>query len=326
MRLRDHQRGSDPPLTRRLGAGDESAPGEAARPDVTAGQTARDGVPPTSGICDETDLPVWIARLRNLRLGSNRSASVRIGPVDTSHSWRKRCRSRRSSVLALMAAMLVLPMSPSQADPASLECNASVATIMGTDGDDDLTGTDGPDVVWLGAGDDVFHGLGGGDQMRPGTGKNQIYAGPGNDYVYGVDNWDQNQVRTGKGDDSVLNSGGTFFLDPATMSPIPGSATRRSIRARDPTSSCSPAIPHVWLGRGADHAYLEYGSPAVNGGPGRDTSTSASPPPRTRRATTGPGCSAVTAATRSTGDGLADAARRWSRPGDQPRRHLGHRP
>jgi Ca2+-binding RTX toxin-like protein len=176
----------------------------------------------------------------------------------------------RSSVLVLLAAVFAAPGAPSHADPAPPTCNASVATIVGTDGDDDLTGTDGRDVVWLGAGDDIFHGLGGLDQVCPGPGKNQIDTGPGDDYVYGESNWDQNVIRTGKGNDSVLNSGGQIFTGPGrdVTDSLFGDATIHTGPGPDNVEVAGHA--HVWLGPGADVAHILYGSPVVEGDGGAD--------------------------------------------------------
>ena len=70
-------------------------------------------------------------------------------------------------------------------------CAGRTATIVGTEGADDLRGTGGPDVIHaLGgddvvtgsAGDDVICGGGGNDTIVPGAGTDEVYGGGGNDH------------------------------------------------------------------------------------------------------------------------------------------------
>jgi Ca2+-binding RTX toxin-like protein len=64
-------------------------------------------------------------------------------------------------------------------------CHGSAATIVGTDGPDDLTGTSGPDVVALLDGADSFDGIGANDVICGGNGKDLLVGGPADDTLDG---------------------------------------------------------------------------------------------------------------------------------------------
>jgi RTX calcium-binding nonapeptide repeat (4 copies) len=78
---------------------------------------------------------------------------------------------------------------PSHAPPT---CNGKPATILGTDGSDDLSGTQGPDVIV---------GLGGGDFINGNRGNDVICGGKGADYLDG-----------GHGEDTLLGQAGRDAL------------------------------------------------------------------------------------------------------------------
>src|SRR5262249_61789201 len=64
-------------------------------------------------------------------------------------------------------------------------CFGAAATIVGTQGDDQIIGTPGPDViVTLGGGDSVI-GLGGDDRICLGDGNDIVLPGAGNDMIDG---------------------------------------------------------------------------------------------------------------------------------------------
>src|SRR4030095_10153734 len=71
------------------------------------------------------------------------------------------------------------PTPPGQAPPT---CNGKPATIVGTDGGDDLKGTQGPDViVGLGGNDINIKGLGGNDVICGGKGAGFLRGSWGKD-------------------------------------------------------------------------------------------------------------------------------------------------
>lgn len=92
---------------------------------------------------------------------------------------------------------------------AGKKCGGLDVTHQGTSGDDVITGTDGPDVVWAGAGnDEIDTGLdedvvcagsgrdrvntgGQGDRVWAGAGNDSVTAFSGDDLVYGEDGADR---------------------------------------------------------------------------------------------------------------------------------------
>src|SRR3954447_10167990 len=87
-------------------------------------------------------------------------------------------------IASLLAAVgLTAAAGPSHAAPI---CRGQTATIVGTSGDDDLSGS--PlltDVVWLGAGNDTYSGDSSNDVICGGKGKDLISGGAGDDIVAG---------------------------------------------------------------------------------------------------------------------------------------------
>ena len=71
-----------------------------------------------------------------------------------------------------------------------LRCDGAVATIVGTDGKDDIQGTAGDDVVVALGGKDKVHGNGGDDVICGGAGDDNLHGGPGNDRLFGGDGRD----------------------------------------------------------------------------------------------------------------------------------------
>lgn len=94
------------------------------------------------------------------------------------------------------------PTAQALAEPPT--CRGLPATIVGTDGDDDLPGTDGDDVVWLGPGDDTFDGGPGDDVICGGDGFDRLYGGEGDDWLDGGDGGD---VVEGEAGDDVVHGG-----------------------------------------------------------------------------------------------------------------------
>ncbi len=100
--------------------------------------------------------------------------------------------------------LVLLPLAPPAlaADDGPPSCNGQLATIVGTDGADELFGTDGPDVIAGLNGPDVIHGLGGDDVLCGDNGSDVLYGGDGNDLLFG-----------GNGDDGLLGGHGDDTLD-----------------------------------------------------------------------------------------------------------------
>jgi serralysin len=57
--------------------------------------------------------------------------------------------------------------------------------IIGTQGNDRRTGSDGPDLMDMNGGNDVAYGKGGNDQLLGNAGNDRLYGGNGNDILVG---------------------------------------------------------------------------------------------------------------------------------------------
>jgi Ca2+-binding RTX toxin-like protein len=103
-------------------------------------------------------------------------------------------RRFRSAIAALAIAVLITPAvlvaTASGAQAVEQTCEGVPSTIVGTDGNDNLVGTDGPDVISAGQGADFVLGLGGNDVICGGQGDDTIYAGTGGDFTNGGGGFD----------------------------------------------------------------------------------------------------------------------------------------
>jgi Ca2+-binding RTX toxin-like protein len=84
---------------------------------------------------------------------------------------------------------------------AGVQCEGLDATIVGTQGNDDIRGTRGPDVINALGGDDTIRGRGGDDIICGGAGDDVIYGKGDHDSLFGQ-----------AGDDTLLAAGGSDFL------------------------------------------------------------------------------------------------------------------
>lgn len=82
---------------------------------------------------------------------------------------------------------------------AVLRCNGMMATVVGTEGEDRLRGTDGPDVIVGLGGDDRIRGDDGDDVICAGAGDDWVRGGDGDDLLFGDDGVDR--LHGDKGDD-----------------------------------------------------------------------------------------------------------------------------
>src|SRR6478609_7067402 len=86
----------------------------------------------------------------------------------------------------LVAAALVMPAGPAvTADAQAPTCKGRDVTILGTDGPDNLRGTNKRDVILALDGDDRIDGRGGNDVICGGAGRDLIKGGPGQDKLFG---------------------------------------------------------------------------------------------------------------------------------------------
>ena len=142
-------------------------------------------------------------------------------------------------------------------------CNGQAATIIvqesgvvttGTDGDDVIIGTFGPDTIDGGAGNDIICGHSGDDVLNGGPGNDHIQGGnsddlvnggPGDDVLFGGNGNDE--VNGQSGNDIVLGERGndTLIGDPAVDTLYPGPGNDEIIEAAPaaPPSDDAPADP-----------------------------------------------------------------------------------
>jgi Ca2+-binding RTX toxin-like protein len=171
-------------------------------------------------------------------------------------------RLTRATAVGLLAGLVLIPADRSSGEAPSATCDGRTATIIGTGGDDDLKGTDGPEVVSLGGGDDVFAGLGGDDVVCGGGGNDRLDGGPGDDRLFGEG--DSNDIAGGAGDDYI--DGGTcwgFFYGDDRDPEAPGGG--------DDTILGSPLGDRTHGGGGDDLIDARGGEDRISGGPGNDT-------------------------------------------------------
>ncbi|MBJ7355993.1 calcium-binding protein [Nocardioides sp.] len=114
-----------------------------------------------------------------------------------------RPRAGAAAALALATGLLVVPATPDPAvAAAAATCGGEPATMVLGDGDDEVTGTAGDDVVVLGGGNDSYDDPGGNDVVCAGDGEAFIRPGDGDDRVYG-----------GTGRTYMIDDAGTDYYD-----------------------------------------------------------------------------------------------------------------
>lgn len=112
---------------------------------------------------------------------------------------------------ALLVAGALPPAAPAHAAPHT--CHGVRATIVGTDGDDVLSGTGGRDVIDGLKGDDRISGLDGRDVICGGQGADEIDGGAGRDRLYGgLDRVEGGQTPYHRGD-TLVGGPGDDVLD-----------------------------------------------------------------------------------------------------------------
>jgi Ca2+-binding RTX toxin-like protein len=110
-------------------------------------------------------------------------------------------------VLLVLGALVALGAAAPAQDEEELRCRGRLAKIVGTDGNDDLQGTNGRDVIWAGLGDDQVHSALGNDVVCGGPGADLLHGGRGNDTVDGGTGEDD-RVIGDLGDDHLFGGPG----------------------------------------------------------------------------------------------------------------------
>ena len=150
-------------------------------------------------------------------------------------------------------------------DPSVVRCNGVAATIVGTTGNDVLTGTEGVDVIVGGRGDDQINALGGNDIICGGFGNDIIDAGTGDDLVLAGQGRDQVGGRTGNdtldgglgNDDLAGNLGNDVLLGDDGVDTLRGGHGNDLLRGEG----------------GADNLIGGHDDDVVRGGAGNDSLT-----------------------------------------------------
>ena len=194
-----------------------------------------------------------------------------------------RSRVRPAAVWVVVSAVVVLGLAGGQTQAATeYTCFGQPATIVGTDGDDDLGDTPGVDVIYAGAGDDwVGAGNDAPDRQHPSVG-DLVCGGPGND-VLGASTASNDQMSGGDGDDWIQGGWGSIFLGSRAMtaSTTWRTSTGRTGTTQEPTSSGAGAVTtrsrarcgsdKAYGGGGADHVEdWTAASSYLRGGAGKD--------------------------------------------------------
>jgi Ca2+-binding RTX toxin-like protein len=99
--------------------------------------------------------------------------------------------------------------------PTAPTCDGKDATIVGTNGVDNLKGTKGADVIVSLGGNDKVNAKGGNDTVCGGDGKDHVVGGPGNDDEFGeggsdhlIGNKGSDDLNGGPGNDKCLGGAG----------------------------------------------------------------------------------------------------------------------
>ena len=93
----------------------------------------------------------------------------------------------------------------------SVKCGPTLATILGTEGNDTILGTAGPDVIHGLEGNDTIDGLGSNDVLCGGTGNDVIKGGAGRDTLLGGP--DKDRLYGGGGPDCLRGEAGDDRLN-----------------------------------------------------------------------------------------------------------------
>ena len=105
-----------------------------------------------------------------------------------------------------MLAVVLLAQAPLAQSQEGPTCRNKAATIVGTAGPDQISGTADRDVIYAGAGDDVVGGAAKGDLICGGPGNDVISGGTGGDALFGGDGSDL--LHGNRGNDRVFGGAG----------------------------------------------------------------------------------------------------------------------
>ena len=168
-------------------------------------------------------------------------------------------------------------------------CNGLQATIVGSDGADNLVGTASADVIVAMGGDDTIEGAAGNDVICGGygndvvngaAGNDTVFAGPGNDEVKGGPDNDtlygqagNDNLRGSRGDDVINGDAGDDLIDGGWGNDvIKGGPDNDTLLGNlgDDTIRGSRGDDSLDGGEGHDNLNGGWGDDFIKGGPGND--------------------------------------------------------
>ena len=121
-------------------------------------------------------------------------------------------RSKGNLIASLVALSLIgTGLFAAHAAAETPSCFGREATIVGTNNDDTLRGTDAADVIVGGDGHDEIHGLGGSDLICGGSGSDSIFGGDDDDRLRGNNVGDD--LHGGEGNDRLSGDRGGDTLE-----------------------------------------------------------------------------------------------------------------
>jgi Ca2+-binding RTX toxin-like protein len=146
---------------------------------------------------------------------------------------------------------------------AATTCFGLEPTIIGTDGDDRISGTPSRDVIVGKLGNDHILGRGGNDLICAGRGQDVVKGYTGDDKIAGGQGSDT--LIGGRGDDSLFGSEGGDFIDGRE-----GNDTVRGGKHRDALFDSVGSDKILGqMGRDTLHVVLDRANDVFSGGPGR---------------------------------------------------------
>jgi len=148
------------------------------------------------------------------------------------------------------------------------KCNGVLATIVGTDDDNQLFGTSGDDVIVGAKGNDVIYGNGGNDLICGNSGADELYGGAGNDTIYGGNGKDL--IVGGAGNDTMIGDQG---IDTASFADALG-PVNVNLKTDTASGRGSDTVSNIENAIGSPYDDVLNGGAAANrleGGEGADT-------------------------------------------------------
>ena len=176
-------------------------------------------------------------------------------------------------VTLVVVSLLGSVMASSAAAQTTWTCFGQAATIVGTPGDDVLSGTSGVDVFAAREGNDVIRGLGGEDIICAGKGDDTIYGGAGFDIIFGAQGDDLIFSANGSSEGFRADNRGARMFGGAGNDTIHGSDRWDRMQGGLGIDTMHGYEGRDWIraGAGADQVDGGAGIDDLHGGNGNDT-------------------------------------------------------